>query len=262
VFESWRSYWNFERAIRTRMRYVHDGNVTAFLGTVLETGQKRLETIPSKSFCWRAQVGHARRPIYAGNEYVADVPDPYSPKRMKPLDGRAIEGRANPKGIPYLYLSTDRETACAEVRPWIGSLISVAQFQTLRELRLVNCTTDRKASRVYIGREPSPGEREESVWTDIDKAFARPVSPSEDVADYAPTQIIAELFKMHGFDGVAYRSSLGPGHNLALFDLGAAELISCHLFEVKTISFTFEEAANPYFLTNGCDTKEAGHERD
>ncbi len=29
-----------------------------------------------------------------------------------------------------------------------------------------------------------------------------------------------------GFDGVAYRSSLGGGHNIALFDLACAELVN------------------------------------
>jgi hypothetical protein len=61
-----------------------------------------------------------------------------------------------------------------------------------------------------------------------------------------PTQILAELFKSEGYDGVGYRSSLGPGHNVALFDLDAADLIVCLLFEVKDISFKFEQAGNPY----------------
>ena len=163
---------------------------------------------------------------------------------MKPLIGRATEGRVNPKGIPYLYLATDRDTALAEVRPWIGSFISIGQFKTLRELRIVNCTTDRKGFHISLEGEPSPQAREEAVWAHIDRAFATPVSPSDDVADYVPTQIIAERFKANKFDGVAYRSSLGGGHNIALFDLDAAELIKPFLFQVKKITFDFEEVAN------------------
>ena len=75
------------------------------------------------------------------------------------------------------------------------------------------------------------------------------------MADYVPTQIIAELFKVSGFDGIAYRSSLGHGHNIALFDLDAAKLINCFLFEVKKITFDFAEASNPYFLRNHYETK-------
>ncbi len=262
-FKSWRSYWNFERTIKDGTRYIYDQEVKAFLDTVLASGEKRVETIPAKVFFWRAQVGHGWDPIYEGGEHVVDVPAPYPPERMRPPQNRAIEGRANPKGIPYLYVATSKETALAEVRPWIGALVSVGQFKTLRELRIVNCTTDLKGHRLYLEfeKEPSPDEREESVWADIDRAFAMPVTPSDDLADYVPTQIIAELFKAHGFDGIAYRSSLGPGHNLALFDLNAAELINCHLFEVKTINFEFNEAANPYFMKKHYDTKRPGDDR-
>lgn len=37
-------------------------------------------------------------------------------------------GRLNPTGIPYLYLSSDKETAIAEVRPWMGANVTVASF--------------------------------------------------------------------------------------------------------------------------------------
>lgn len=97
-------------------------------------------------------------------------------------------------------------------------------------------------------KEPPPKDREQSVLNHIDKAFAKPVNPSDDIADYVPTQIIAELFKSEGFDGITYRSSLGDGHNIALFDLDVAELINCFLFEVKSVKFNFDEAANPYFV--------------
>ncbi|MFZ0569740.1 MAG: RES domain-containing protein [Rhodomicrobium sp.] len=44
---------------------------------------------------------------------------------MKPIPNWLSEGRANPRGIPYLYLASTRDTALAEVRPWIGSHITV-----------------------------------------------------------------------------------------------------------------------------------------
>lgn len=254
-FRSWRSYWDFQRATKYRTRYVHDPEVREFLESVLGTCRDRIETIPKASVLWRAQLGHSWSPVYEDGEHIDDVPAPYPPKRMKPPSSRASEGRANPKGIPYLYVATSRDTAMAEVRPWIGSFVSVAQFVTLRTLKVVNCTTDRRGIHIWF-KEPPPKKREESVWRDIDRAFANPVSPSDDVADYVPTQIIAELFKSEGLDGVAYRSSLGSGHNIALFDLEAAELMNCSLFEVKSIDFDFKEAANPYFMRKHCNQKE------
>jgi len=40
-------------------------------------------------------------------------------------------------------------------------------------------------------------------------------------------------------------SAPGPGHNVALYDLGAAQIVNCFVWEVKSVSFDFAEAANP-----------------
>ncbi len=57
---------------------------------------------------------------------------------MRPLKDSATEGRANPKGIPCLYVASERETAMSEIRPWIGSTVSVAKFSNKNELRLID----------------------------------------------------------------------------------------------------------------------------
>jgi hypothetical protein len=41
-----------------------------------------------------------------------------------------------------------------------------------------------------------------AVWKDIDRALAQPVTDDHDTADYVPTQVLAEAFREHGFDGV------------------------------------------------------------
>ena len=139
----------------------------------------------------------------------------------------------------------------AEVRPWDGQLISIGQFKLLRDLRVINCTTKDRPSHICTGGvEPAASEREEHVWADIDKAFARPTARSDNLPDYVPTQIIVELFRVHGFDGLAYRSSLGAGHNIALFDLNAAQLVGCGLYRLAKIHVEFEEAGNPYSIRN------------
>jgi len=71
----------------------------------------------------------------------------------------------------------------------------------------------------------------------------------------APTQIISELFKREGLDGVAYKSNLGKGFNLVLFNLEAADIINCSLFRVKSVEYTFDEAANPYFVSKYYEQK-------
>jgi hypothetical protein len=143
---------------------------------------------------------------------------------MKPITSEAPEGRANPKGILYLYLATRKETAMAEVRPWLGSYISVAQFRTLKDMVLIDCSIHHIRNVIYWKEPEDPIEREEAVWSDIDKAFSKPITSNDRSADYIPTQIIADLFKTNGFDGVYYKSLLYEGFNVALFDINSAKL--------------------------------------
>ena len=77
-------------------------------------------------------------------------------------------------------------------------------------------------------------------------ANSRPVNPSDHHADYAPTQVLADEFKALGLDGVMYRSALGEGFNLALFDLDAAVLVRCGIFETRGVSVTVVEYPGGY----------------
>ena len=139
-----------------------------------------------------------------------------------------------------------------ECRPWVGALVSVSQVKTSRDLRIVNCTSEEKGSLIFF-KEPPPQEREEAVWRDIDRAFAEPVTRADDIADYAPTQILAELFRESGLDGIGYRSALGTGHNLALFDLDSADVINGQLVKVDRLDIVYSQADNPYVVSRFYD---------
>lgn len=121
----------------------------------------------------------------------------------------------------------------------------------MRELAIVDCSKDkRNFSHWLIRSEDTPAqEREEIVWGEIAYAFSRPVTPDEPITEYVPTQILAEAFRSNGYDGIVYRSLLGDGLNVALFDCCAAELINCGLYETNSVSFKFHQCSNPYFIS-------------
>jgi len=222
-FKSHRSYWDFAASVERYWRYMRTADDDNFMEAVLANSDEKGQEVLAGTLLWRAQLGSCPcRSI--------DVEVPLSRERMKPplewvLDGRAPEGRINPKGIPFLYAATHMRTAIGEVRPSLGDLVSVAELRTSRDIRLINCTTDEGKIRTIIYfKEPGAEQKRLAVWRDIDRAFSRPVTASDDRADYAATQFIAEVFRRHGFDGIAYRSSFGPGHNIALFDLDAADV--------------------------------------
>ena len=220
-------------------RFVRQPEAEQFLTVLLAQAAGKVEVIRAESYLWRAQLGHdwATRDE-DGVSY--DEPVGLPPERMKPLRDRAVEGRANPKGIPYLYAATRRDTALAEVRPWVGAEISAAQLRVSRELRVVDCTRHRPRSFSTFGMAPEE-HWDDNAWADVDHAFSRPVNLSDDTADYVPTQVIAELFRFGGYDGVAYASAVGEGHNVALFDIDSVEVDGCAVYSLKSISFDFEQ---------------------
>jgi hypothetical protein len=198
---------------------------------------------------WRAQLGHDWRIDRKGEPDETEVEAPYSADRMKPLPKQNTDGRMNPRGIAYLYLSSDEKTACSEVRPWLGALISLSQFRTNRELTLVNCTSDKKRSPFKAFNAPNmemiPWGHEDFegvVWGDICEAMSRPVAPDDSSLSYVSTQIIAEFLRHNGADGIAYKSLLSKGGiNIALFDVKDADPIRFMLMKSEEISFTFSQ---------------------
>lgn len=237
-FPSADAFWQFATEVSTRKRYLRSAETEDFLGAVARTCHGRTKKIDGGSVFWRAQVGHdwVVDPDHGGR-----VRGPHSESRMKPLQDRAYEGRVNPKGIPSLYLATSRDVAMSEVRPWIGSVISVARFTTARDLTVVDCTLP--GGKQGEGRKPlSVEDIEQAVWRNIDQAFSRPVTRSDNTADYAATQILAEVFERQGFDGVAYRSAFSAeGFNVAFFDLASAHQRESSLVQVESARFSFRD---------------------
>lgn len=254
-FASWRSYINFANSVRLNRRFIWKPEVTAFLETVLATAQNRDRIIKQGSILYRAQLGIE----YHEEGYRIDLVA-FGPERMKPKNTSAIEGRTNPTGIPMLYLATSEETAISEVRPWVGSELSVAQFKILRELKLMDLSVRHGessirhlsfSSNILDGKPVSRKKKEKAVWCDVDNAFSRPVTRSDESADYVPTQILSELFCENGYDGIVYRSQFGEsGFNIVLFNLQDAEAINAAPYEVKGIKLDFKEIGNRWFSRN------------
>jgi len=138
-----------------KARFVHERHVLTFLNTLLETSKQRHRRISEGKYVWRAQLGYATEERLQ-DDVVCEEPVAYPPERMKPPSHVAHEGRVNPKGIPCLYVATDKETAMAEVRPWIESKVSVGQLRTMRELTLIDFSQGHDSKPSIFFEEPSP----------------------------------------------------------------------------------------------------------
>ena len=246
TFKSRHDYYHFRREVVKSRRFIRSQETEAFLQAVAATCHARENVLNLGAGLKRAQVAHDMRPMYQtgddGEEIYIDDVECEAPKaRMLPLRDRASDGRVNPRGIPCLYMATNDVTAVSEVRPAIGAYVTVAVMKCLRELKLIDCSVLAKRQFLYF-EEPEREEIEKAVWSDIDRAFSAPADRSDDAAEYAPTQILAELFRSLGYDGVAYKSAFGEdGYNVAIFDIENFEVGWCRLFRVKDITHKIEQ---------------------
>ena len=153
---------------------------------------------------------------------------------MKPTPIVVGDGRANPRGIAHLYLATTLTTAGSELRPWLGASISISEFRTNREVKIVDCTSDKKRwpfkgfNADMTETVPwGPEDYESVVWGDIGEAMSIPHNPNEAGLGNIPTQIISERLRHGGLQGMAYKSLLAQGGiNIVLFDIKDADPIS------------------------------------
>jgi hypothetical protein len=233
-FKSHEDFNYFRRETFDR-RYFRSENTDQFLAAVLDSCSSRVLLLKEGDVLYRAQLGHDWR---TDGPLGGQVPCPFPPERMKPLGDRAHEGRINPKGIPCLYAASTREAAISEMRPGISAQLSVARLEIVRDLKIIDC--NRKVGPFVGIFQPPDDKIDETVWATIDRAFGEPVIRVEDRADYAATQIIAELFRINGYDGIAFTSQFDPdGFNVALFNLTDAQQTECHIFRTTAVKYTF-----------------------
>lgn len=135
--------------------------------------------------------------------------------REPPL-GKSDAGRNNISGISYLYLASNPETACTEVKPQLGSLISLATFKITEPMKIVDFSADKKLPIYHTEK----GDINLNIlFSKLMFQFSEPILISEGKAmQYLPTQLIADYARKKGFDGIKYQSALVPGgYNYTIF---------------------------------------------
>ena len=124
------------------------------------------------------------------------------------------DGRSNIAGASYLYVSQDKYTSVAECKPLRESFVSVAEFRTLKKLKVFNLCNDDEISELDKFRH-----QDYSVKKIIELlmcTFYSSVYNAE--KGYKVSQYITELVRKHGYDGIAYRSFISNGKNYAIFN--------------------------------------------
>lgn len=160
---------------------------------------------------------------------------------------KAGHGRANPAGIPYLYLGSTRSTAVAELRPHTGERACVARFELpdVDDLKLADLRNPRSLISPFTSGDENmiiELRADLPLLERLGEELTRPIQPSGVAYEYVPTQYLCEYIKKMGFDGVVYRSSVSSdgGVNIALFRPEAASATELRVASVAQVTVSIE----------------------
>lgn len=183
--------------------------------------------------------------LHIGQKLYRSRITPANQKKIKcnkmgcPPKELATAGRANPIGIPYLYLSDSAKTTYFEVRAVYLDQLSVGTFRIERELKLVDFIYDVNLFLAYNDGTTSLKEIviKKKIIDTISEDLSKPLRRYDSELEYVPTQLICEYCKrIVGADGISFESSLHKGgRNYVLFDDSSAKCIRVDSHEITRI---------------------------
>lgn len=205
--------------------------------------QEKLDTDRLKELLDHLQAQNLPEIWYRSRIQNSDVP--FTIEEMgAPPNRLTTNGRANPIGIPYLYLGSLPESAIAEVRPHTGETICVADFRIAPPLSAVDLRNPRKLVSPFLLEDAnSIGQLRADIpfLERLGDELTRPVLPQSAGIDYIPSQYLCEFIKNSGYDGVIYRSSVSDGINLALFIPQKAQAGSVKQYKISKVDVQITE---------------------
>ena len=166
-------------------------------------------------------------------------------KMGKPPHKLSKSGRANPKGISYLYVAQSIDTTLYEARATFLDYVSIGEFKLLENIKVITLRTSFQVSPFLDGFSVEKYIRNKAFIDLLENELSKPLRRQDNELDYLPTQYLCEYIKHLGYDGVEYGSSLHEdGINLVFFDDTKLDCISTKVYEVSKIDIQSREVLN------------------
>ena len=187
-----------------------------------------------------------------------------------------IGGRLNAAGTSMFYGAEKKEVAIAEIRPPVGSVVLVACFNVIDQIRLLDVSGLEKVFQlksVFDSAYKPLSDQERFLYTLSDR-LSTPVMPGDEIHEYKITQKISEYLSnldILKIDGLIYLSTQTgkDKKNVALFNKSARVKDRC-VTNKKDVTVRFlQEISDPridheiceYILSNGNATVDDRDER-
>lgn len=208
-------WFQFAESIKWKRRFIPDSQ-SGFMSDPKDWLPQFLHEIAfftkPKDAYYRARLGGVEE------HYVVGAPHPASQMGAPPKT-RATAGRANPVGIPYLYVAEREMTAVAEIRPFLGGLVSVAAVKPRADLQLVDLTKVSSIESPFKHANLQMEMEKNALLSILNRELSKPVNPALAEIEYVPTQYLAEVILNAGYDGIRYKSAMhSGGFNVVFFD--------------------------------------------
>lgn len=148
---------------------------------------------------------------------------------MGPPPSEHVEdGRANKAKSSFLYLASDRATACSEVQPVCGDLISVAPFELTQTVQIADLRNIPHDLGCFTNND-NPDKLVDIVFTTVlINFFSTPVGQKNAKEFYKYSQYASEYLLKQGISGLMYNSSHNSNsgsYNLVLFNSSIAKCV-------------------------------------
>jgi hypothetical protein len=151
----------------------------------------------------------------------------------KPSANKSKNGRANPIGIPYLYVASDIDTVIAEIRPSIGDKVTVGKFRVVSDFYVIDLRDPGIESPFMYGEDIDHVLVHLNFMRILGRELSKPVEPISSNIEYVPTQYLCEFIKNCDYNGLLYGSAMGGGYNIAIFDDMNMECIDTELYLIE-----------------------------
>jgi len=219
------SYWEeLKDKIKWEKRFLTNINIIEGLNWKL---------ILKKTFVWsKFEPLFRGRLHYRENQKEFGLEDMGCPNKIS-----VPAGRANPQGIPYLYLSKNIDTVFYEVRATYLDDVSIGTFKVKdgKEIILVDFNEDASVfSKVDAIVEYA---KSMLLKRSISMDLSKPIRRYDSEIEYIPTQFICEYIRyISDASGIIFNSSLhNGGKNIVLFDQEKIECVKVELHRVTRV---------------------------
>lgn len=226
IDRKWNNLLTFDslkNILKHESRFIMQDPYKSFVDSVVQKVSKELALIvPANTILFRARINETN---FTDREREKT---PFSPEEMGPPPPQlAKPGRINPEGIPYLYCAGNLDTAGAELRPWKGAHLTIAEIKINYDITIADLTSECK----------------DEVWNLFFDELSHSFStqwPPELKLNYLITQYFSEHFKAAGLRGVKYGSEFNVGgENYALFYGGDYSVVKTYSVETMSVDFIF-----------------------